>query len=439
MRLKMHPVKETKLTKNGCAPMAFHESIPMLSFCIILCLIPMGCANFNPRPLNEVAFHERVKTQTENGIRVSAAVLSAEETEAVFDLPLYKKGIQPVWLEIENNTQHRVWFAPVSLDRNYFAPLEVAYMHHFTFSKAENLRMDQYFRRQAIRSRIEPASVGSGFVFTSLDLGTKAFNVEVIGEDGPVRAFTFLIPVPGLEVDYREVDWASLYSAGDTVTFETPEAFRNALEKLPCCTTGSDGTQMADPVNVVIIGEGRNVLYALRRSGWDETAAPSSYDPTTHFQWEFRYQPVKSLYLFERSQDAAFRKSRAALNERLQLRLWLSPFIFEGKNVWVGQISRIIRRYVWQKFKIEPDVDEARIYLLQNLWHAQAILKYGYVNGTGVATISKPRRSLHDDDYFTDGLRIVIWVSDKPVSFSEVQRMQWEQPDVERRKLLLGR
>jgi hypothetical protein len=155
--------------------------------------------------------------------------------------------------------------------------------------------------------------------------------------------------------------------------------------------------------------------------------------------WEFRYQPVKSLYLFGRPQDAAFRKSRSTLNERNQLRLWLSPYFYEGKNVWVGQISRIIRRTAWYKFIIEPDVDEARTYLLHDLWYAQAISKYGYVKGTGMATLARPRKSLHDDEYFTDGLRAVIWVTGDPVTMSDVQIVEWERPPIERRKLLLGR
>jgi hypothetical protein len=332
-----------------------------------------------------------------------------------------------------------MWFAPVSVDPDYFAPLEVAYMHHSGYSKASKQRMDQYFHQAHLRRAINPGAVRSGFVFTNLDLGTKAFNVEVIGEDDQVRTFTFLIPVPGLQVDYRKVDWTSLMSTRDEVAYDSPEAFRKALEELPCCATGEGGTKMADPLNIVIIGSGRDVLYALLRSGWDETAAASSYDPTARLPWEFRYQPVKSLYLFERHQDAAFRKSRSTLNERNQLRLWLSPYTFEGKNVWAGQISRIIRRTAWNKFIIEPDVDEARTYLLQDLWYAQAILKYGYVKGTGVATIAKPRKSLHDDNYFTDGRRLVIWISDDPISFSEVQFVQWETPVTERRKLLLGR
>ncbi len=418
--------------------MAFHESLRTVAFCIISGTILWGCATFNPRPINEVPFQKRAETQTEEGVRVTAAVLSAKETEAVFGRLLYKKGIQPVWLEIKNNTRHRMWFLQLSVDRNYFAPFEVAYMYHSPLSKVSNDRIDRYFHERAFHNPIDPGGVRSGFVFTNLELGTKAFNVEVIGEVNDVRVFTFLIPVPGLKVDHREVDWRSLYSTRDIVAFDDLAAFRKALEQLPCCTTGADGTRMADPINVVIVGDGRDVLYALLRSHWDETAAESSYDPTSQLPWEFRYQPVKSLYLFGRPQDVAFRKSRSTLNERNQLRLWLSPYLFEGKNVWVGQISRIVRRSAWNKFIIEPDVDEARSYLRQDLWYAQAISKYGYVKGVGVATLAKPRKGLHDDDYFTDGLRVVIWVSGEPVSLSEVQFLHWETPVVERRKILLG-
>jgi hypothetical protein len=229
-----------------------------------------------------------------------------------------------------------------------------------------------------------------------------------------------------------------LYTAGDRLAFDNLEDFRKALEDLPRCASNEDGSKPADPVNVVIVGDGGDLLYALLRSGWDETASTTLYDLTAQLPWEFRYQPVKSLYLFGRPQDAAFRKSRSTLNERTQLRLWLSPYFFEGKNVWVGQISRIIRRSVWSKFIIEPDVDEARTYLLQDLWYAQAVSRYGYVKGTGLATLAEPRKSLHDDSYFTDGLRVVLWVSGDPVLMSAVGFVQWERPVLERRKLLLG-
>ena len=416
---------------------SFHQSLRALALCIFSGLIFLGCATFKPLPLDEASLRQRAETQSEKGVSVSATVLSAEEAETMFGRPLYKKGIQPIWLEIENHADTRVWFPPVSVDRDYFAPLEAAYLFHSSFASKTNDRIDKYFHQHNIQKRIEPDDIRSGFVFTNLEMGTKAFNVEVIGDDHQVRTFTFLIPVEGLKVDYREVDWASLYADKDRVAYNNLDALRKTLEALPCCTTGDDRATPADPVNIVIIGNGKDVLYALLRSGWDETAAVESYDPLAQLPWEFRYQPVKSLYMFGRPQDAAFRKSRSTLNERNQLRLWLSPYFHKGKNVWVGQISRIIRRTAWNKFIIEPDVDEARTYLLQDLWYAQAISKYGYVKGTGMATLARPRKSLHDDEYFTDGLRTVIWVSGDPVTMSEVQIVEWDRPPFERRKLLL--
>jgi len=48
-------------------------------------------------------------------------VLRAEETEAVFGFAPYKKGIQPVWLEIENKANDSLWFLPLG-----FPPI----LHH---------------------------------------------------------------------------------------------------------------------------------------------------------------------------------------------------------------------------------------------------------------------------------------------------------------------
>lgn len=415
--------------------MTLHSTV----FSILTAMVVWGCASFTPRQIDTGAIRAQAVSQTQNKVRVQAAVLGAEETESVFGLPLYQKGVQPIWLEIENNTGATLWVPQVSIDRNYFAPLEVAYMYRTGFSKAAKHQMNLFFHQHALGRAIAAGETRSGFVFTHLALGTKAFNVELIGADQQVWAFTFLIPVAGLKVDYREVDWFNLYPAGDLLPVDTADAFKAELERLPCCTTDKNGTSMADPINVVIIGKGKDLLYALLRSGWDETAAASSYNPMAQLPWEFRYQPVKPLYLFGRPQDAAFRKSRSTLNERNQLRLWLSPYLFEGELVWVGQISRIIRRSVLHQFIIEPDVDEARSFLLQDLWYAQAISKYGYIQNSDVVTMAEPHQSLHDDHYFTDGRCLVMWVSGKPVPFPAVHFMPWETPETERKKMLLGK
>jgi hypothetical protein len=65
------------------------------------------------------------------------------------------------------------------------------------------------------------------------------------------------------------------------------------------------------------------------------------------------------------------------IHERNHLRLWLAPVKFRGKLVWVGQISRDIGVRFTRKtivtHKIDPDVDETRGFLVQDLWYSQGL------------------------------------------------------------------
>jgi len=381
--------------------------------------------------MDEVPFKERAVTQEKGYVRVTAAVLSEGESEAVFGVPLYKKRIQPVWLEIENSADHPLWFLPAGLDRNYFPPLEVAYMHRISFAAEKNREMERLFYENDMGKYIAPRSVKSGFVFTNLNLGTKSFNVDILAEDKQLRTFTFFIPVPGFKADHSEVDWHSLY-AKDRLVAHDESSLRNALEGLPCCVTDQEGAANADPLNLILVGNDVDVHHALIRSGWDETASEAQADKSFRFPWQVRYGPVKPLFLYGRKQDVAFQKARDTTHERNHLRLWLLPLRIDGKPVWVGQISRDIGvRFTTKTItthKIDPDVDETRAFLLQDLWYSQALVRFAYVKGVGGATFDTPRHNLTGDPYFTDGLRIVMWVTGTPVSFQNVEIIEWELP-----------
>ena len=405
---------------------------------LAICILAVyRCAQFNPRPLDEVPFRERAQTQIDGGVRVTAAVLSAEESKEIFDVPLYDQGIQPIWLEIENTEKETMVFLPISVDPDYFTPLEVAYINHFTNAETTNRQMDQYFYERSMGLSIPPGGVRSGFVFTNLDEGTKAFNVEVIGEDQQVRTFTFFIPVPGLRIDHHEVDWHDLYSKEEIVSYHDDKGLRKALESLPCCTTNKAGTEQGDPLNLVVIGDLDDVYHAFIRSRWDETEmiyGTSLWKTAVSFLFggRYRYSPVSGLYVYGRPQDVALQKARETIHERNHLRLWLAPMRYEGKHVWVGQISRDIGVRFTSKtittHKIDPDVDETRDYLFQDLWYSGGLEKFGYVKGVGAALISEPRANLTGDPYFTDGYRAVLWVSSKPIRFTDVEFVEWESP-----------
>ena len=74
------------------------------------------------------------------------------------------------------------------------------------------------------------------------------------------------------------------------------------------------------------------------------------------------------------------------------------------------------------------NVDEARNYLLQDLWYSQGLSAYAYVEGAVAAPYDDPRGNLTGDPYFTDGLRAVMWVSGEPLDMEEVRYVDWEQP-----------
>jgi hypothetical protein len=404
-----------------------------LGFLFLCMVVLIGCASFKPRPMEETAFRDRSQTQDEDNLRVTAAVLSAEESKAVLGVPLYKKGIQPVWLEIENQDDKPIWFLPYSVDPDYFSPLEVTYPYHRAFDKKYNDRIDRYFLDHTMGLFLAPGSSRSGFVFTNLDLGTKSFNVDLIGDDNLVKTFTFFISVPGLRADHQDVDFDNLYSAGEVIHYSEAD-FKDALKNLPCCAMNKDGTQQDLPISVIIIADGHDLLRVLIRGGWNETATTkktSSAEQTlfSDLPQSYRYTPVAPLYYYGRFQDASFRETRASGFERNQLRLWLSPMRFEEKEVWIGQITREFGEPSSSKKNQKINMDEVRSFLLQNLWYVQGIEKYGFIEGAGVAVpLSKPQTTFRGMTYVTDGYRAVLWISENPVPLSDVEVMDWEIP-----------
>jgi len=397
----------------------------------------VGCASsFNPRPVDEVPFKERAQTQTEDGVTVTAAVLSAEESRAKFSVNLYRKNIQPIWLEIENNDDQPVRFLIIGLDPSYYTPLESSFLSRVAIRKPDHTEMNRYFYEYGMESYIPPGEAHSGFVYTIPDEGTKAFNVDVVGEDNDLRSFTFFIPVPGIRVDHHRIDWENLYSADEIVDYDEI-GLRKALEALPCCTTNKKGTAQGDPLNLVLIGDLDDIYYAFIRAGWDETETiyrASVFKTVRSFLFggRYRYSPISALYVFGRAQDVALQRVRASIHERNHLRLWLAPMRIEGQQVWIGQISRDIgvrfTRKTITTHKIDPDVDETREFLVQDLWYSEALKSFGYVKGVGAASYSEPRSNLTGDPYFTDGYRAVLWVSSRPVAFSDVDWIDWEIP-----------
>lgn len=410
-----------------------HPALPWL-----LALVLGGCASTAPPPaphLREGDFMQRVQVQERGGVRVSAAVPSAKESAELFDKPLYKLGVQPVWLKIENRRAHEsITFLPVGLDPAYYTPHEVASIEE---DRAPTRIAAERFLNRRMVLVVPPGETKSGFLFTELDEGTKAFNVDIAGQsEGSFDTFTFFIPVPGLAIDHYAVDFPNLYRADQWMDFDDP-AIVQAIESFACCVTDKSGQNNGDPLNLVIIGDPMDLYTAFIRAGWDETetvTGASAWKTMRSFfsGGEYRYSPVSSLYVFGRPQDVALQKARENIHERNHLRLWMTPARYRGVPVWIGQISRDIGvRFTTKTItthKIDPDVDETREFLLEDLAYAQSVRMIGYAGGVGRVPMERPRGNLTGDPWFSDGYRLVLWVTSRPTPLSEVGFLEWRRP-----------
>jgi hypothetical protein len=413
---------------------AVHNRPTMCLVTALLFSCLAGCASsFDFQPVESVPFRDRAVTQVEDGVSVTAAVPDKKETRELFGLSLYKKRIQPVWIEIENMTDQAVGFLPISVDADYHTPLEIASL---TRSDKKRQEAERQLFRNSVDMWVEPGQTRSGFIFTNADEGTKAFNVDLFN-DKQTWAFTFFVPVPGLAIDHYDVDFHAIYSEEEFTHLEDAEAFIAALEGLPCCVVDAKGEATGDPLNIVIIGEPQDIYYAVIRAGWDETeavTAASGWKTAASFfsGGAYRYSPVSSLYLFGRKQDVALQRIRENIHERNHFRLWLAPIMFRGHTVWIGQISRDIgvrfTRKTITTHKIDPDVDETREFLVENFAYNQVLKKFAYVGGVGETPMDEPRGNLTGDPWFTDGLRVVLWISSELTSLDDIEYVDWIAP-----------
>ncbi len=373
------------------------------------------------------------QAQTQQQVEVKVAVLRASESQAVFGVALAEKGIQPVWVEIHNRSKVPFWFLPVFLDRDFFSPREVGYLFHGGVDAQDNATERLLAARQIKLEVVAGASV-SGFVYTNITRGIKLVNIELAGPRRLLR-FPFARELPDGGFDFETVDAARLYPRRQIENLPVT-ALGGVLDKLICCTTDAAGKVLGDPLNLVIVGEEHELLVTMVRGGWDftETTSAASVGKMVDSMLLgalYRNSPVSPLHFEGRKQDFALQRARASISQRNHMRLWLTPWRVKGKPVWVGQVSRDIgvRQTTRSPFltthKVDPDVDEAREYLLQDMLMSNGISKWGLARGVGEASTDKPRENLTGDPYFTDGKRLVLFISSTPKSIPEVDILTW--------------
>ncbi|MDD5226202.1 MAG: hypothetical protein PHV97_03335, partial [Candidatus Omnitrophica bacterium] len=266
---------------------------PFLSAFLILSLVFSGCVRYRPQTSDRASFMERAQTQTRDDLTVTLTVLSNKEAKKFFGTSLSKRGIQPLWIKVENRSDSTYFLIPRNIDPNYYSAEEAAYMAHYRQGKQllesgivgiiffpllvlipvnfftiryANKKIDRVFSEVSMHSYvIQPGQKHEGFLYTSVDQGTKHVKVDLLG-DKSREIFDFEVTVPGMKPDYTTKDFANRYST-ETLVEYTDKDFPQHLEELSCCTTNKKGNKSGDPLNLVVIGELEDLRTIFTSSG----------------------------------------------------------------------------------------------------------------------------------------------------------------------------
>ncbi len=381
---------------------------------LCLLVIVAGCASRDYRSQETAAapFMNRIQEETDGAVTVRAAVPTASETQALTGLDLYAQGIQPVWLEVINDGQQNARISHWSIDRHYYSPIEVAYMNKRVYAGQGYTDMEAWFHRNGLPRIVPPGESRSGFVFTNFRQGTKGFNLDVFA-NRVAHNFTFFIPMPGFTPDFQNVDFAALYEPAQRRNLDVP-GLRDLLEnELPCCASDDAGEPIGAPFNLILVATPRAVRRSILRGGLVETTRD---DPTTAL--------ARANHFMGRPPDGVFYQSRPDGNERLEIRLWLSPWTVGDENVWVAQTvysTNDAQRFFEFLTPESPsaDLDSALAFAMQSAWYNQSVVRAGYVKGVGAVSPDQPREALGGHEYFTRGNRLVMQLSEEPVALDE--------------------
>ena len=368
---------------------------------IIVLLYLGGCATWQaPETLDDSALRTRAVSETVMDVTLSASVLSSEDSQQLFATALNGTGVQPVWIEVQNNSTHTLWLLRAGTDPNYYSPLEVAWPLHARFDKKGNDEIDEYFDSRSFENPVPPGVTHSGILFTNPHRGTHVLNVDLLGQQ-TFFPFTLFLPIPG-EYDSRAANAVRRQSTMSYTNYQDADTFRTALEQLPCCTSGGD------PVNLVLVGEIDDVAAAFVRRGYR----------VLYVENDDRQQ------LFERSPDMVIRKSGDGVTANW-VRMWVSTLRYQDQPVVLAQTGRPIGgRFALassNKPQLHPDIDESRDLLIQDLVYSGGLGQLGFVGGVGTV----PETVGSNSPYHTDGLRAVLFFVTRPLAISDIEILDW--------------
>lgn len=170
-----------------------------------------------------------------------------------------------------------------------------------------------------------------------------------------------------------------------------------------------------DPVNLIVVGDERQVLRAFKAAGWIPadpiTPVAAAKEVTALFnpQGSYPTQPMSDLFLFGRRQDLAFQRNNVGIRARDHLRVWrCNRFDPSGRPLWAVSATKDVGLELvggLPMHRIGEHVDVERDYVASTLAKAVSVAR-----AFRLTAVAGGYRSLNGDrdPYETDGLVQVL-------------------------------
>ena len=415
----------------------YSVKLVMVWLLLLIVMLMAGCATRQSQlaEITEPMHLGRIQTFEQHGVTLKVSIPADDDAVRFFGVGLAESDIQPIWVQIENNSDVDYWLLPNAIDPDYYSADEAAILTGKHLSEEDQVLNRERFRANALPFYSKGGKVTEGYIYATHARGGRLVDIRMKAKSKSIRVrFAVLLPTEGFDYEFSGLH--KRYAKVNELPDLSVDELRQQLNKEPCCTTNQDGSGQGDPLNVVLIGGAEDVIAALSSSGWTFTES-ITVDSIIRMigaaiaEKAFPSAPVSALYAFGREQDIALQRGRSTISQRNHMRLWLAPYLCESQPVWIGQVSRDIGVKMTTKSPsltthvVDPVVDESREYLLDSLLHRDAVSRFAFVQGVGAANKDNPRFNLTDDPYYTDGYRLVAWISRIPVPLADAVDLDW--------------
>jgi LssY C-terminus len=192
----------------------------------------------------------------------------------------------------------------------------------------------------------------------------------------------------------------------------TPEL----LNKIPRRVSDAEHNP-GDMVNVLIVGSEDQMVEAFTTAGWvkvDKTVGSTALNALVGSleKKDYLTMPMSVLYLFDRPQDYGFAHAepvRVAMS-RNHLRVWKSPYVVDGRQLWCVAATHDIgferdQRNNGVTHKIDPAIDDEREYVNGTLSGTGLVAQRDHVTPADSLTTAKTATG---GEFHSDGRILVL-------------------------------